>query len=261
MSIPVVYTDAAEEKIKIIDAEGQEYFFPKTFELRSDPIAKRSATLDAAYVHGGMDVSDGMFGQRIIEISGKIWASSNTIYNMKWDEIAEHLAKENFWVQNRGRRMLIKKIEGISHDFPSVVGYPYGEVSIRLLAIDPFWYAKNARSKEITITSSPHEFTWKIEGKIEVYPIIIIYNQAQNSDFTLRNITDSDREFRIQDASAAPGTTITIDCKEGTVKRGTTDIISSFSKLFVRLLGGRENRFKYTGANCKITMQYREAWI
>lgn len=261
MSIPVIYVEAAEEKIKIIDAEGQEYYLPKTFELRSEPTARRSATLDAAYVHGAMDVSDGMFGQRTIGISGKIWAASDAEYNTKWDAIAEHLAKEDFRIQNRGRQINIKKIEGISHEFPSKVKYPYGEVSINLLAIDPFWYAKNARSKEITISSSPHEFTWGIGGKIEVYPIIIIYNQANNTDFTLRNITDSNREFRIQDSSAAVGTTITVDCKEGTVLRGTTDIIPSFSKLFLRLLGGRDNRFKYTGANCKITMQYREAWL
>jgi len=261
MAIPVIYVQAAEEKIKIIDAEGQEYYFPKTFELRSEPIAKKSSTLDAAYVHGGMDVSDGTFAQRIIEISGKIWATSEAIYNEKWDAIAEHLAKENFRIQNRNRQMNIKKIEEISHDYPSLVGYPYGEVSIRLLATDPFWYAKNAKSKEITISSSPYEFTWGIGGKIEIYPLIIIYNQASNTDFTLRNITDSDREFRIQDAGAASGTTITVDCKEGTAKRGSTDIIADFSKLFLRLLGDRDNRFKYTGANCKITMQYKEAWL
>ena len=157
--------------------------------------------------------------------------------------------------------MNIKKVEGISHEFPSTVGYPYGEVSIRLLATDPFWYAKNARSKEITISASPHEFTWGIGGKIEIYPILIFYNQASNTDFTLRNITDSNREFRITDSNALSGTTITVDCKEGTAMRGSSDIISSFSKLFVRLLGGRDNRFRYTGANCKITMQYREAWL
>lgn len=261
MAIPVIYSPAAEEKIKIIDADGQEFFFPKTFELRSDPIAKRSTTLDAAYVHGGMDVSDGMFASRTIEITGKIWAASDFEYNTKWDAMAEHLVKENFWVVNRNRQINIKKIEGISHEYPSLVNAPYGEVSISLLATDPFWYAVNAVTREITISSSPHEFTWSIGGKIETYPIIIIYNLVSNVDFTLRNQTDSDREFRVANAAAAPGTTITIDCKEGTVDRDGTDIISSFSKLFLRLLGGRDNNFRYTGSNCKITIHYRNCWI
>ena len=261
MSIPVIYSPAADEKIKIIDADGQEFIFPKTFELRSDPIAKRSKTLTAAYVHGGLDVSDGMYSQRIIEISGKIIAASNAEYNTKWDALAEHLNKEDFWVVNRGRSIKIKKLVGISHDSPSLVPDPYGEISISLLAADPFWYAENATSKVITISASPQSFTWTVGGKIETPPIIIIYNLLANVDFTLRNETDSDREFRITDAGAAPGTTITIDCREGTVTRDGTDIISSFTGLFLRFLGGRDNNLLYTGANCRITAQFRNCWI
>ena len=261
MLIPVVYTEAAEEKIKIIDADGQEFYFPKTFELRSEPVAKKSSILQAAYVHGVLDVSDGMFGSRIIEISGKIWAASDAEYNTKFDALAEHLIKEDFRVQNRGRQITIRKINSISHDYPSTVGYPWGEVSITMLAADPFWYALNAQAKEITVIASPRSFTLGIGGKIEVYPTIVFNNHVANTDFTLRNVTDSNREFRIQDAAAAGGTVITVDCKEGTVLRGTTDIAPSFSKLFLRLLGGRDNVFTYTGANCKITTQYREGYL
>jgi phage-related protein len=261
MSIPVIYSTAAEEKIKIIDAEGQVFVFPKTFELRSDPISKRSTTLPAAYVHGGLDVSDGMYSSRVIEITGKIVASTDFEYNTKWDALAEHLNKEDFWVVNRGRMIKIKKIVGISHDSPSLCADPYGEISISMLASDPFWYAENAASKVITISASPHSFTWSIGGKIEVTPIIIIYNLVSNTDFTLRNETDLNREFRVANAGATPGTTITIDCREGTVTRDGTDIISSFSKLFLRFLGGRDNAFRYTGAICTITAQYRNCWI
>lgn len=261
MSIPVIYAKDADERVKIIDAQDQEYYLPKTFEVRSEPIAKKSATLEVAYVHGAMDVADGMFGKRIIEISGKIWASNDADFTTKWDAIAEHLAKENFRIQSMGRQINIKRIEDISKDYPSTLPYPYGEVSFRLLATDPFWYSKDEKEKSIIITPSPYEFTWGIGGKIEVYPIIFIRNYESNTDFTLRNITDSNREFRITNASALEGTTITIDCVEGTVTRDGSDIITSFSKMFLRLLGGRENRFKYTGANCKIVMQYREAWL
>ncbi len=261
MAIPVIYEEAADEKIKIIDALGQEYYFPKTFELRSEPIAKKSAILEVAYVHGARDVSDGMFAERIIEISGKIWANSDAEYNSKWDAIAEHLAKEDFKIQNRGRQINIRKVEEITHDYPSTRDLPFGEVTIRLLACDPFWYATTAQEKQIVITSSPYEFQWDIGGKIEVWPVIIFENNADNADFTLENITD-DREFRIQDTSNTNGTTVTVDCVNGTVKRNNSvDIISKFSGLFLRLLGGRSNHFRYTGAAVKIKMQYREAWL
>lgn len=261
MTIPVIYEPSPDEKIKLIDGLGQEFYLPKTFELRSEPIAKKSSLLDVAYVHGAKDVSDGMFGPRVIEVSGKIWATTDAEYNAKWDALAEHLVKEDFKIQNRGRQIRIRKIEEISHDYPSTANLEFGIVTIRMLATDPFWYGKTAKQKQIVITSSPKEFQWDIGGKMEVFPTIIFLNAADNPDFKLENTTDISRELRIQDVLNTNGTTITVDCAKGTVKRGTTDIIAKFSGLFLRLLGGRSNLFKYTGSAVTITMQYYEAWI
>jgi len=261
MTIPVIYIPDSDQKIKLIDSVGQEFYLPKGFELRSEPIAKKSALLDVAYIHGAKDVSDGMFSQRTIEISGRIWAFSDTEYNSKWDALAEHLVKEDFRIQNRNRQIRIRKIEDVSHEYPSTVSYNFGTVSIRMLAADPFWYGTTAQQKQIIITSSPKEFQWDIGGKVEVFPTIIFAMAADNPDFKLENTTDSAREFRIQDALNVNGTTVTVDCANGTVKRATTDIISKFSGLFLRLLGGRPNLFKYTGANCTLTVQFFEAWL
>ena len=249
------------EKIKLIDSIGQEYTLPKTFELRSDPTARRSNLLDVAFTHGAKDVSDGMFAPKFIEISGKIWADTDAAYNTKWDALAEHLIKENIRIQNRDRQIYLKKIVGITHDYPSKVNYHYGEVSITFVAADPFWYSKSAQEKETSVTSSPKLFQFDIGGKMETWPIITIENNADNFIFTLINKTDADRTFQIIDTGAGSGTTIVIDCKAGTVKRGATNIISTFSGLFLRLLGGQTNEFQYTGAICDITMQYFEAFL
>jgi len=261
MAIPVLYVESSDQKIKIIDSAGQEFYLPKTFELRAEPIAKKSSILEVAYSHGAKDVSDGMFAHRVIEISGKIWATTDAEYNSKWDALAEHLIKEDFRVQNRDRQIHLRRIEEVSHEYPSNVGYNYGVVTVRMLAVDPFWYAKTAQQKTVTIASSPYEFQWDIGGKVEVFPTIIILLNADNPDFKLENTTDGAREFRIQDVLNVNGSTVTVDCVNGTAKRGTTDIIAKFSGMFLRLLGGRSNLFKYTGAACTITMQYFEAWI
>ncbi len=249
------------DKIKLIDSLGQEYTLPKTFELRSDPGGRRTQALETAFIHGAKDVSDGMFRPKIIEISGKIWASSDTEFNTKWDPFMEHLIKENFRIQDKSRQIYIKRVLEVNKEYPSPANFHFGEISIAMLAEDPFWYSVNAQQKEQSITSSPKEFQFDIGGKMETWPVIIIDNNADNADFTLRNVTDNNREFRIQDSGAVNGTTITINCKEGTVVRDSTNIISFFSGLFLRLLGGRTNNFKYTGANCDITLQYFEAWI
>lgn len=248
-------------KIKLIDNIDQEYIFPKTFNLRSDPSARRSDLLDLAFTHGAKDISDSMFTPKFVEVSGKIWADSDAAYNAKWDALAEHLIKENIRIQHRDRQIYLKKIVGVSHDYPSKVNYHYGVVSITFVAADPFWYSKSEKTKEVEVTSSPKLFEFEIGGKMETWPIITIENNADNFNFTLMNKTDNDRYSTVADVGAGSGTTIVIDCRAGTVKRGATNIISAFSGLFLRLLGGRTNEFSYIGANCDITMKYFEAWI
>ena len=248
-------------KLKLIDSIGQEYTLPKTFELRSDPTGRRTSLMEMAFTHGAKDVSDSMFTPKFIEVSGKIWAASDAEYNVKWDALAEHLIKDNIQIETRGRRINLKKVVGITHDYPLPLAYPYGEVTISFEAADPFWYSAVAVQKEIIITSSPKLFEWDIGGQMETWPLITIANTANNYDFTLINKTDANRTFRIIDPLAAAATTIYIDCAAGTVLRGTTNDISKFSGLFLRLLGSRANEFSYTGANCTLTMIYFNSWI
>jgi len=248
-------------KIKIIDSIGQEYTLPETFELISDPAGRRSEILDTPFSHGGKDISDGMFTPKNVEIAGKIWAESDAEYNTKWDALAEHLIKENIRIEQKNRQLRLLKIVEISHEYPSPVSYHYGEVSIILAAADPFWYSKSAVQQDIPVTSSPKNFQFDVGGKVETWATIIIENNADNFDFKIKNITDSNREFRIQDTGADNGTTVIVDCKEGTVLRNSTDLIPVFTGLFLRLLGGRTNQFTYTGANCDLSFQYFECWI
>jgi phage-related protein len=261
MSIPVYYTEAPDEKLKIIDSNGNEYYLPKTFEVRADPSAKKSNLMETAFSHGARDVSDGMLQPRTIEVSGKIWANTDAAYNLAWDALAKELLKENFKLQDRGRQINILKVIGVNHAFPSLRDLPYGEVSLQLLAVDPFWYAITTKTKVFNITSSPYIFQFDVAGNSDTFPLIKILNGASNTDFKLEHTTDSERELRVQDAQALINTEIVVDCSVGSVTRDGTDIISKFSGLFLRLLGGRENRMKYIGAACTLTIQCREAYL
>jgi phage-related protein len=247
--------------MKIIDADFNEYTMPKTFHVRAEPVARKQAILDVAFCHGAKDVSDGKMTHRIIEVSGRIWAATDEDYNDKWDDLAKELVKENILIEDRGRRIKVLKAVEIEHVYPSQVDYRYGEVSINFLCLDPFWYAAAAESKQFEITESPKTVKFDCGGNVDVYPVIQITCTNDNTDFTLKSVTDGDKEFRIQDPGALAGQVIEVDCAKGTVKRGTTDIISKFTGLFLRILGGMENEFVYTGANCTLKFMYKEAWL
>jgi hypothetical protein len=259
MAIPVYYAAEGDSRPKIIDVEGNEFTLPKTFNVRSEPIARKQALLDVAFAHGARDVSDGKMNPRIIEVSGRIWAASDLEYNQAWDALAGQIIKENFRLQDRGRQINVWKVQDIQHAFPSLINYRFGEVALQLLCLDPFWYAIAAKTKAFSFTSSPQIFQFEALGNADTYPVITIENVVANPDFTLES--RSGASFRIQDAEALGGTTIRIDCAAGTVSRGDSDIISKVSGQFLRILGGRENRFTYTGAAANVSFSFKEAWL
>ncbi len=262
MAIPVYYTAASDTRPKLIDADGNEFYLPKTFNIRSEPASKKQSLMDIAFAHGARDVSDGKMTTRVIEISGKIWADTDIEFNAAWDALAVQILKEGFKLQDRGRQINVWKVQDIQLSYPSKAPRRFGEVALQFLCLDPFWYAIVEKEKEFSMTTSPQIFEFEVLGNVETHPVITIANLADNADFKLKSITDGNAEIRIQDASALSGTEIVIDSPAGTVMRDEDfDIISAVTGRFPRLLGGRPNQFEYTGAAATITVTFREAWL
>jgi phage-related protein len=261
MSIPVYFTAQADLRPKIIDTDGNEFYLPATFNVRSEPISRKSSILELAFAHGGRDVSDGKVAVRTVEVSGKLWAATDAEFNAAWDALAAQIMKDDIILQDRGRQITANKIVQTEVMYPSQVDFRYGEVSLQLQCLDPFWYAIAAKTKVFAIGSSPLTVGFELLGNVEAWPTITIEHSASNTDFTLKSVTDGNRSIRIQDSGALAGQTTVIDCQAGTVTRGGVDKISTMSGLFLRLLGGRPNSLEYTGANCTITFAYKEAWL
>lgn len=261
MSIPVVYVAAASQRPAIVDADGNVFYLPKTFNVRSEPAAKKMGLMDVAFSHGARDVSDGKFGVRIVEVGGKIWASTDVAFNVAWDALAMQIVKEDFYLQDRGRQIKIHKVQDIQIKDPTNVNYRYVEVVLQFLALDPFWYAVDGKTKLFAISSSPAPVSFDVGGNIEVYPVIIVECLANNPNFSIKNVTDLNRMLTIQDAGALSGQTVVVDCAAGTVTRGGVDKIATASGQFLRLLGGRQNQLTYTGAACNLTFQFKERWL
>ena len=248
-------------KPKIIDSDGNEFELPTSFNVRSEPSVRRSSLLETAFAHGAKDVSDGMFAPKQVEVSGKIWTDNDADYNTAWDALAKYLIKENIKLEFRDRQINLLRVLSIEHTYPSIDPNPYGEVSIIFLAIDPFWYSIAEQTEAGAITSSPKSFEFSVGGQMDTWPIITVTTD-DNPDFKIEDQDDSDRYLRVEDTDYLNTTEITIDCKTGTITRGNgTDLISGFTGRFLRLLGGGDNKLKYTGENAVIVFKYYNAWI
>ena len=250
------------ERPKLIDSVGNQLELPKTFNVRGIPVGRRTSVLDIAYSDGGKDYSDGCFTPRRVEISGRLWATSESEFNEKWDQLAAFLAKENLKIQYRGRYINTIRVEEINHSDPLPVNYHYSDITLRFLCVDPFWYELISKSVVVeTQGASPLNIVVPVSGTVPVFPEIKITNNADNISLSLKNASDGDRGFEFEDTGALSGTIISVNCRTGTVTLDGNNKIASFSGLFLRLLAGQDNTLVYTGSSAKIEIFYREAWL
>lgn len=265
MAIPVLYNPGTDGSLAIIDSDGNVYNLPQGIQVRSIPFARQSETLKRAFGHGARDVADGTYLPRSLELYHVHAAETDAAYLTKWDELAEKLlVLEDFWLRAGTRQIQIKRVTEFNETFGDGFRLRLGEYAAMLLAEDPRWYRTTTSVHNIvTGGASPYQFSVYVGGTAELHPVITIENLADNADFKVEHMGDeASRWSRLQDAGALSGTTIEIDCVNGTVTRdGVTSVIQYMTGLFLRLLPNRDNVLRYTGASANIRLTHRWAYL
>ena len=265
MAIPVLYSPGTDGSLAIIDSDGNVYNLPSGFQVRSIPFARQSEPIKRAYGHGARDVADGTYLPRSLELYHIHAAETDAAYLAKWDELVEKiLVIEDFWLRAGTRQIQIKRVTEFNEAFGDGFRLRLGEYAAILLAEDPRWYRTTASVHDLaTAGVSPYLFSVFVGGTAELHPVITIENLANNADFKIEHLgDDSARWIRLQDAGALNGTTIEIDCVNGTVYRdGATSVIQYATGLFLRLLPNRDNSLRYTGASANIRLTHRWAYL
>ena len=133
-------------------------------------------------------------------------------------------------------------------------------MSASLIATDPFFYSVNPVSQAQAITSTPTTVTINNLGNIDAPLIVSIAASADCSAVSVTNETDSNRQFALADVQLVAGQTAVVNAALGTVYRGTSNTINTFSGAFLSLLPGL-NTITYTGGNCTLTLGYTPRWL
>ena len=214
-----------------------------------------------AGTHGAAETGDGKVDKRTLSIDVHIFGNSIADHDCQYDALMAALSRQDQRLYIRPDRYInLARLDKVTRK--DLKGYQFvrSQITAAFVANDPFWYAEQPIEQARPISSTPTTVTINNQGNIDAPLIVTIAASADCSAVTLTNNTDAGRAFSMADVQLISGETAIINTALGTVYRGTSNTINTFSGAFLSLLPG-VNSITYTGGNCTLTLGYTPRWL
>lgn len=225
------------------------------FKIVGRPFKKRSSLSAIAYKDGARNISDRKVEPRVMQIEGILNAANAAAYETAKNGYFSWLYKEDLKLYYDASLYInVKIITDVDEKFYDGGFLRLAKVSFNCQCEDPFWYYVAATTDVKVIGASPTTWIIANAGDYTEYPEITIVNAADNTTFTLENLTTG-KTLGYYDTNFLNADTLVIDNKIGTVKMNGANTIDKISGSFLNLLVGN-NSIRYTGANCTITTKW-----
>lgn len=240
---------------------GSIYVLPELSRIKGLGFDVRTKQESRAGTHGAAEIGDGKVDKRPIELEFFINGRSVADHDIQLDLLQKALMRQDQQLYLRPDRFInVSRLDKLKHEYQNGFGLARSKVTASLIATDPFFYSAMPVSIPTAITASPTSVTINNDGNIDAPLIVTIAASADCSLVTVTNETDGGRQFILSDVQLVDGQTAVINSALGTVYRGTSNTINTFSRSFLSLLPG-ENVITYTGGNCVLTLGYIPRWL
>lgn len=221
----------------------------------------RTKQEDRAGSHGSVETGDGKAGKKTVSIDVVVIGKSISDHDYQYDALMAALSRQDQQLFIRPDRYLnLARLDKVARKNIKGSQFVRSQVTAAMIATDPFWYAVDAVSESTAISGTPTSIAINNRGNIDAPLIVTIAASADCSAITLTNTTDSGRQFALADVQLVSGQTAVVNAALGTVYRGTSNAINTFSGSFLSLLPG-DNTITYTGGNCTLTLGFTPRWL
>ncbi|SMC63142.1 phage distal tail protein [Sporomusa malonica] len=214
-----------------------------------------------AYSHGRIETGDGKVDSKTIEVEVYIFGVNRLDHDQQYNSLLAAFNQKKYKLFVRDDRyMNIECMSKDTHEWFKGFQFVRSKLTVTLKAIDPFWYDTGSIIERRTITETPKTLIIDNPGNIDVSPVITITATNTCPSILITNITDENRQFQYADLQLTAGSTVKIDCQNGTVYRGTANSLNAFNGTFLKLLPG-ENEITYAGEDCVIDFEFTRRWL
>jgi phage-related protein len=188
----------------------------------SNPALDRRVNVQNRYGKpGGFVIGDRETGARNLVIKGDLTATTDAIYRQKIRQIVSIFslgARPYFLIDVDNDRRCEIELSRINADYSDGLEMRVVPVSIDCVMLDAYWedITEVLVESESAGLATGETLVCNNEGDVNTYPVIEITPSAANSAFSLFNNT-TDSVTTIGSSAFVPGTTITIDSRNGEI--------------------------------------------
>lgn len=255
------------DSLRLIDNDNNVFNFPNDFWLDNFGWKVTNKMKNIAYYAGGKNTADKFLEARTILVKG--FLRGDSLEELETTERGVQKA-----VLKGGKLYVVGDIENrylevsspiVSSDYTHDYRYEK-QFNVSYLVEYPFW--QNAIETEYTAlldgSTGGDQFTVdNSDSDFLVYPVITIQaNRGYNLPYIkLSNLSDSGMFFVYENPSFLAGSTLVIDCREGTVKLDGADSFEYFTTPRFLRVQALNNIFFYEGDPCTLTVTFRKIYL
>lgn len=228
----------------------------------SGDLTVRAKAEKRAYSHGATNSGDGYIDSKKIKITITLEADSYEDFLNKSNELCQLFYQKNYKLSVGGVSYWnIDSLEKTTCKYLGAFQFKKGDWTFSLLLCDPFRYA----DAETTVTQSYTEAASEAEisiyngGSVET-PLTFIFAPTATMNNIVVSQPETGKSMRVADTLLTTPATLTVDTKNGTVRRDTYNAINAFSGQFLTALPGT-NKYLVTCAAGTVTVKLTDRWL
>lgn len=220
---------------------------------------------DRAYAHGSYVVGDNKISGRTVKVEFDMLGLTREEHDEMVNLAYQHFYQLDYTLQV-GRIDRIYKIGACSKikaKYYDGFKQRRSNIEVSLLLSDSFRYSTESTTLSFDFNEEQKdtEMTFNNPSSVDVP---LIWRFAPPKGGSTRDITVFHREtgehFDLNDTLLTNPAVATVNAELGTVRRDKSNSLNTFSGIFLHAKPG-SNTFLYTGAACKITIEYTSRWF
>lgn len=229
--------------------------------MNGTSISTRNDASSKVFQHGGINTADRKVDYREVTLDIILTGEDQRDYRNKVDTLKAYLFRQGQKLFLDDERYInISSLSSIDETFYDGFYMVRSNLSVTLLALDPFFYDVYDQRQTLDVTTNPQSININNPGNADSPMTISITANEAIDNFSLKNVTDNGRLMTYSDANFTTGKTLVVSNLDGTVTLAGTSTINNFSGTFLSLLAGN-NTLTWTGGKCAIQIDFPVRWL